>query len=41
MSALDGLVQDLVVANRILAREDGSTPMAMSAYVIPTIRTAF
>jgi hypothetical protein len=41
MSNLDALIQDLVIANRILARERSSTPMGTSASVTLTIPTAF
>ena len=39
MGNLDTLIQDLVIANRILAREE-STPTVMSAFVTLTIPTA-
>jgi len=41
MSDLTPLIQDLVIANRILAKEEVSTPMGMSASATPTIRTDF
>jgi hypothetical protein len=40
MSKFDALIQDLVIANRILARRRSSTPTVTSASVTLTILTA-